>query len=107
MAWLAYVPVPGLAFLSVALRPGDRLTRFHAWQGTLAVLGLLLWLLLTGLLARLSDAGGYRTALGFVSGLGLLAGFVQLGWGIASAALGRFQRLRPWWDVAILLKPAP
>ncbi len=108
VAWLGYVPVPGIGLAAVAIRPGDRLVRFHAWQGTLAVLGLLLFLFLVGLLARLSDAGGYRTAFGFVSGLGLLAGLIQLGWGIAAAAMGRFTRLRPWWDVAALLKrPAP
>lgn len=107
VAWLSYVPIPGLALVAVAAAPGDRLTRFHAWQGTLAVLGLLVWLLAIGLLARISDASAYRTTLGFVSGLGFLAGLVQLGWGIAAAVLGRFQRLRPWWDLAALLKPAP
>lgn len=104
LAWLAYVPIPGLALVPVAVHPGDRLTRFHAWQGTIAVLGLVAWLLVIGLLARLSDADAYRTTLGIVSGLGLLAGLVQLGWGIASAALGRFQRLRPWWDLASLVR---
>lgn len=78
--------------------------RFHAWQGTLAVLGILCWLLVVGLLARLSDASAYRTTLGFLAGLGLLAGLVQLGWGMAAAGLGRYQRLRPWWDVAAFLK---
>lgn len=103
-AWLSYVPLPGLALVPIALHPGDRLARFHAWQGSLAVLGLVVWLMFIGLLARLSDAFAYRTTLGFVSGLGLLAGLVQLGWGIAAAALGRFQRLRPWWDLAVLVR---
>lgn len=104
VAWLSYVPLPGLALAAVALRPRDRLVRFHAWQGTLAILGLLLFLFAVGLLARISDASGYRAFLGFVSGLGLLAVLVQLGWGVAAAAMGRFTRLRPWWDVAAALK---
>ncbi len=106
IAGLSYVPLPGVALIPIALHPGDRLVRFHAWQGTLAIFGVLAWLLVVGLLARLSDASGYRTALGFLAGLGLLAGLVQLGWGMAAAALGRFQRLRPWWDIAVLLKRA-
>ena len=104
VAWLGYVPLPGLGLLAVALRPDARLVRFHAWQGTLAVLGLVLALFLVGLLARISDADGYRTALGFVSGLALLAGLLQLGYGIAQAASGRFGRLRPWWDLAAALR---
>ncbi|MEK6976158.1 MAG: hypothetical protein AABY18_07435 [Candidatus Thermoplasmatota archaeon] len=104
VAWLSYVPLPGLALAAVAARPRDRLVRFHAWQGTLAILGLLVFLFLTGLAARLSEARAYRLSLGLLSGLGLLAGFVQLGWGIAGAATGRYVRLRPWWDLAAMLK---
>jgi uncharacterized membrane protein len=80
VAWLCYVPLPGLALAAVLARPGDRLVRFHAWQGTLAILGLL------------------------AAGLALLGGLGQLGWGVASAARGRYGRLRPWWDLAALLK---
>ena len=104
MAWLCYVPLPGLALAAVLARPGDRLVRFHAWQGTLAILGLLAGMTLFGLLAMASEAAGYRAFLGFVAGVALLAGLGQLGWGIASAARGRYGRLRPWWDLAALLK---
>lgn len=104
LAWLAYVPLPGLALAAVFARPGERLVRYHAWQGTLAILGGLLFLLLVGLAARLSEARAYRVSLGLLSGVGLLALLVQLGWGIAAAATGRYARLRPWWDVAALLK---
>lgn len=104
VAWLSYVPLPGLALAAVMLRPGDRLVRYHAWQGTLAILGALVFLFLVGLAARLSEARAYRLSLGLLSGLGLLAVLVQLGWGVAAAATGRYARLRPWWDVAALLK---
>ena len=104
VAWLSYVPLPGLALAAVMIRPGDRLVRFHAWQGTFAILGILLFLFLVGLTARLSEARAYRLALGLLSGIGLLAGLVQLGWGIASAATGKYARLRPWWDLAAMLK---
>lgn len=108
IAWLSYVPLPGLALAAVLLRPGDRLVRYHAWQASLALLGGLLFLFAMGLLARLSGAGGYRAALGLLSGLGLVTLLVQLAWGAAAAARGRFARLRPWWDVAALLKrPEP
>jgi hypothetical protein len=104
VAWLCYVPLPGLALAAVMIRPADRLVRFHAWQATLAILGTLLFLFLVGLLAGLSDANGYRVFLGIVSGVGLLAALGQLGWGLVGAATGRYTRLRPWWDVAALLK---
>ena len=76
------------------MRPGDRLVRFHAWQGTLAILDLILFLTLMGLATRLSDADGYRMTLGLVSGLGMLAAFAQLGWGIAAAIRPRVSVLR-------------
>ena len=104
VAWLGYLPLPGLGLVAVALRPDARLVRFHAWQGTLAVLGLVLALFVVGLLARISDASGYRTFLGFVSGVALLAAAVQLAYGVVQAVLGRYARLRPWWDLAAALR---
>lgn len=107
MAWLAYVPVPGLALVPALLHPESRLARYHAWQGTATVLGLIGFLLVMGLLARLSDASAYRTAMGFVAGLGLLLGLGQCGWGMVAAALGRFARIRPWWDAVAALTGRP
>ena len=104
VAWLSYVPLPGLAFVAVRLHPEDRLTRFHAWQGTVLVVGLLAAMLVVGLVTLLSAAKGYRAAVGSVSGVLLVAGVVQLTWGAASAAMGRFVRLRPAWDVAAALR---
>lgn len=100
VAWLSYVPLPGLALVPLALHPDDRLARYHARQGTLLVVGLLLAMMLVGLLTLLSDASGYRTTVGLLSGVLLLAGVAQLVWGAVGAALGRYPRLRPAWDLA-------
>lgn len=104
VAWVPYIPLPGLGWLAVALAPMSRLVRYHAWQGTLTTLGLLLFLLVMGLVARISDAAGYRTFMGAIAGIGLLVGLGQCGWGAAGAALGRFSRVRPWWDLAAILR---
>lgn len=104
VAWLSYVPLPGLALVAVRLHPEDRLTRFHAWQGTVLVVGLLAAMLVVGLLTLVSEAKGYRAVVGGLSGILLVAGVVQLVWGAVSAGLGRFVRLRPAWDVAAALR---
>ena len=104
VAWMSYVPLPGLALLAVALDSRSRLTRYHAWQGTFTVLGLLAYLLVMGLLARLSEVGGYRTTLGALAGIGLLAGLAQCGWGMVAASMVRFIRIRPWWNLAVLVR---
>ena len=100
VAWLSYVPLPGLALLPLALHPGDRLTRYHARQGTVLVLVLYVAMLLVGFLSLLSGGKGYRTTVSTLSGLLLVAGAVQLVWGGAGAAMGRYPRLRPAWDLA-------
>lgn len=104
LAWLGYLPVPGLALVPALARPEDRLSRYHAWQSGLLVGLLYVGLTLVGLLAMASDAKAYRSTVGFVGGLLLLAGLVQLGWGGAGAAMGKFPRLRPAWDLARLLR---
>ncbi len=104
VAWLGYVPVPGLFLVPAVARPGDRLARYHAWQSGLLVGLLYGGLTLVGLLAMASDAKAYRSAVGLLGGLLLLAGAVQLAWGGAGAAMGRYPRLRPAWDVARLLR---
>lgn len=104
VAWLSYVPIPGLALVAVRLHPEDRLTRFHAWQGTALVLGLLSAMLVAGLLTLVSSAKGYLAAVGGIAGLVLLAGVVGLAWGMVGAATGRFTRLRPAWDLAAAVR---
>ena len=100
VAWLSYVPLPGLALVPVLLHPGDRLARYHARQGTVLVVGLLAVMAVVGLLTLLSEAKGYRTLVGLLSGVVLLGGIAQLAWGAVGAALGRYPRLRPAWDLA-------
>jgi hypothetical protein len=104
IAWLSYVPLPGLAVVPVLLNPWDRLSRYHAWQGTALVLGLLSALFVIGLLTLLSEAKVYRLLVGFAAGALLVGGLVQLVWGAAGAAMGRYPRLRPAWDVAAALR---
>lgn len=107
VAWLSYLPVPGLALLPVWLHPQDRLARYHAWQGGLLVGGFFVLMLAFGLLTLLSDAKGYRQAVGLLSGTVLLVGVVQMVWGAVSSAMGRYPRLRPAWDLAAALRREP
>lgn len=104
LAWLAYVPVPGLALVPALARPDDRFHRYHARQGGWFVglwwLGLILW----GLLIRLSEADGYRTVLGAWTMLWILAGLAGAGFGAAWSTLGVYGRLRPVWDLLVALK---
>lgn len=104
VAWLAYLPLPGLALAQVRMHPADRLARYHAWQGTALVVGTYLALVLTGLLALLSDAKPYRALVGLAAGLVLLGAVVQMLWGMAAAATGRFTRLQPAWSLAALVR---
>jgi hypothetical protein len=104
VAWLSYVPIPGLAFVPVLLHPADRLARYHAWQGGLLVAGL--WAAMTAfaLLILAIEAEAFRAVAGFLFGLLLLAAFWQLAWGGVRAALGQYPRLRPAWDLAQALR---
>jgi hypothetical protein len=104
VAWLAYVPIPGLALIQVRLHPQDRLARYHAWQGTTLVVGSYLTLVLTGMLGLLSDAKAYRQTVGLLAGLVLVGALAQLLWGAFHAALGRYPRLQPAWAVVALLR---
>jgi uncharacterized membrane protein len=104
VAWIGYVPIPGLALVAVMLRPEDRLVRFHAWQATVLVVGTYVVLLLIGFLTMVSDAKAYTTAIGILSGAILLGALALLGAGFATSAMGRFSRLRPAWDIAALLR---
>jgi len=104
VAWLSYVPVPGLALVPVLLHPADPLARYHAWQGTAHTLALLAALLVMGFLTLLSKADAYRLLVGLAAGAVLVAGVAQLVWGAAGAAMGRYPRLRPAWDLAAAVR---
>ncbi|HUR25197.1 MAG TPA: hypothetical protein VM327_04180 [Candidatus Thermoplasmatota archaeon] len=107
VAWLSYLPLPGLALVPVLMHPGDRLARYHAWQGGVLVGGL--WILMTvfALLILAIDARPFRAGAGFLAGLLLVGSLVQMVWGAVSSALGRYARLRPAWDLAAALRREP
>src|SRR5688572_31957015 len=104
VAWLSYLPIPGLALIPVLLHPGDRLARYHAWQGGLLVGGLWVLMTLLALLILAIDAEAFRGIAGFVFGVLLIAALVQMAWGGIASALGRYPRLRPAWDLAAALR---
>ena len=98
MAWVAYLPFPGLFALAVLAYPRDRLVRYHAWQGGTLVVLLYAWLTLWGLAAAPAPAGA-QEAMGVAAGAGLLLAAFGLAWGGVSAARGRYPRIRPVWDL--------
>ena len=104
VAWLSYVPVPGLALVPVLLRPEDRLTRYHAWQGGILVGGLWVAMTLFGFLVLAVDDEGFRGVAGFLFAVLLFTGLGQLLWGGVRSAMGQYPRLRPAWDLAALLR---
>ena len=104
VAWLSYLPVPGLALVPVLLHPGDRLARYHAWQGGLLVGGLWLLMSLFALLILAVGADGFRATAGFLFGVLLIGGLVQMVWGAVASAMGRYPRLRPAWDLAAAIR---
>lgn len=106
-AWLSYLPVPGLALVPVLLHPGDRLARYHAWQGGVLVGGLWVLMTLFALLILAIDAQAFRAGAGFLVGVLLIAALVQMVWGAVASARGRYPRLRPAWDLAAALRREP
>ncbi|MFA5944422.1 MAG: hypothetical protein WC876_08155 [Candidatus Thermoplasmatota archaeon] len=104
VAWLSYLPIPGLALVPVLLHPDDRLTRYHAWQGGLLVGGLWVALTVFALLILAVDAKAFRDVAGFLFGVLLLVAFAQMVWGAVACGLGRYPRLRPAWDLAAFLR---
>jgi hypothetical protein len=102
VAWLSYLPVPGLALVAAFAAREDRLARFHAWQGGLLVASLYHDTALLGFVGRLLEATWWRTLWGLLAGFLLLAGLVGIGVGIAGSLRGRHDRVRPVWD---LLRP--
>ena len=106
-AWLSYLPVPGLALVPVLLHPGDRLARYHAWQGGVLVGGLWVLMTLFALLTLAIEAQAFRAGAGFLFGVLLIAALVQMVWGAVASAMGRYPRLRPAWDLAAALRREP
>ncbi|HLF16535.1 MAG TPA: hypothetical protein VI796_03785 [Candidatus Thermoplasmatota archaeon] len=103
VAWVAYLPLPGLALIPRLAAPGSRLARYHAWQGGVLV-GLVYAIVVP--LGIVASAGGGRLLLAVVGALAaitLAAGLAATVVGIASASRGRFVRIRPVWDLLALL----
>lgn len=97
VAWLAYVPVPGLAAVAVLAAPRDRLARYHAWQGGLLVGAAYVWLAAWGFAAA-AAGDAVRGVVSVMAGLGLAAFAAGALWGLGGAARGRYVRVRPVWD---------
>lgn len=102
VAWLAYLPLPGLFLVPLLGARGDRFARFHALQGGVLTLTFLVLLMLSGFYAFARNGtkaapvdAAILSALLFVAGLGYITV------GLIAAARGRFTRLRPAWDLAV------
>jgi hypothetical protein len=104
LAWIAYLPVPGLALVPALARPLDRFHRYHARQGGWAVVAWWLGLLLWGVLAMASEASVYRVIIGSFTMAWLVAGVAMVAFGVVWSVTGRYGRLRPVWDVLSLLR---
>lgn len=103
VAWLSYLPVPGLAYVAVRLAPSDRLVRFHAWQGGILVGAAYVALFVAGLLLSLPGMASGAQAMGYVLGPFVLAVLVGCVVGAIGAVRGRYTRVRPAWDLAVRL----
>jgi hypothetical protein len=103
VAWVAYVPVPGLGLVPALAAPHDPLARFHARQGGLLVALLYLLLLGVGFLGQaLPDAQAPVAALAAAI---LLLGVAGIAWGLFGALRSRYLRVRPVWDLCSALWP--
>ncbi|HEX2065759.1 MAG TPA: hypothetical protein VHI93_03005 [Candidatus Thermoplasmatota archaeon] len=101
VAWVAYLPVPGLGLVPALAAPRDPLARYHARQGGLLVLLLYVLLLGVGLASRAAPQAQHSLALA-AAGV-LLLGLVGMAWGLVGAARGRYVRVRPVWDLCAVL----
>jgi hypothetical protein len=101
VAWVAYLPLPGLGLVPAWAAPHDPLARYHARQGGVLV-GLLYALLLgIGLLGQAFP--GASPAIAIVAAPVLLLGLAGILWGLAGALRARYVRVRPAWDLCALL----
>jgi hypothetical protein len=99
VAWVSYLPIPGIALVAALAARHDRLARFHALQGGWLVALLYVALIVVGFVARASDAAWWRLAWGLVVGILLIASLFGMVWGAAGSLRGRFVRVRPVWDL--------
>ncbi|MEK6985864.1 MAG: hypothetical protein AABX89_05750 [Candidatus Thermoplasmatota archaeon] len=102
VAWLAYIPLPGLFLVPLLGARGDRLARFHALQGGVLTIAFLVLLMLSGFYAFARN--GTKAApvdAAILSALLFVVGLAYLVIGAIAAARGRFTRLRPVWDLAV------
>lgn len=104
LAWLAYVPVPGLAVAAAFSARDDPRTRYHAWQGGMLVGLLWIGLLLIGLLGQASGNPGFQTTIGALSLAWLAAGLGGIVYGAVGATRGLYVRVRPVWDLLAALQ---
>lgn len=105
LAWICYVPLPGVALIPVLVEPRDAHTRYHAWQGTAWT--LLAWVVLVAVAVVASWTQAIRPlflAFAFLEGALVLAAVAGVGCGITTAAMGRFGRVRPAWDLLVALR---
>ncbi|HUR63108.1 MAG TPA: hypothetical protein VM241_01365 [Candidatus Thermoplasmatota archaeon] len=97
VAWVAYLPIPGLGWVPALAAPHDPLARYHARQGGLLVGLLYVFLLAIGLLGLALPAAEKPLAL--LAAPVLLLGAAGMAWGILGALRARYVRVRPVWDL--------
>ncbi|HUR62590.1 MAG TPA: hypothetical protein VM286_09540 [Candidatus Thermoplasmatota archaeon] len=97
VAWVAYVPLPGLGLVPAWAAPHDPLARYHARQGGLLIALLYVLLLLLGMLSQ--AAPGAKDVLALMAAPVLLLGLAGIAWGIAGSLRSRYVRVRPVWDL--------
>jgi hypothetical protein len=97
VAWVAYLPIPGLGLVPAWAAPHDPLARYHARQGGLLVALLYVLLLAVGFMAQTAPAA--KDALAIVAAPILLLGLAGSAWGILGALRARYVRIRPVWDL--------
>jgi hypothetical protein len=102
VAWVAYVPLPGLGLVPAWAAPHDPLARYHARQGGLLVVLLYALLLGVGFLGQaLPDDAKPFVAL--LAATVLLLGLAGIAWGAMGALRARYVRVRPVWDLCSVI----
>jgi hypothetical protein len=97
VAWVAYLPLPGLDLVPAWAAPHDPLARYHARQGGVLVGLLYVLLLAIGFLGQaMPDAS---PIIAIVAAPVLLLGLAGIAWGIFGALRARYVRVRPAWDI--------